>query len=72
MIMEPQSLNLSEYRAYVRRRKIELGMPEFDTAEMTEALRNKGLDRTPEKREALRAMKERAEKAGVEPIPAHF
>lgn len=42
------------------------------TPEYVERLRNKGLRRTPEKREALRRNEERARATGVEPIKAYY
>jgi hypothetical protein len=39
--------------------------------EMTEAMRNKGANRTPEQHEHLRRMAARAIAAGLEPIKAH-
>jgi hypothetical protein len=61
---------LTELWAFVDQRKAELGIVE--TPERTEALRNKGLNRTPEKRELLRRSQERALAAGVQPIKAYF
>ena len=42
------------------------------TPEYTEALRNKGARRTPEKRAALRRIEERCAEAGVEPLKAYY
>lgn len=56
----------------MRQRKIELGWPEADTEERTEALRNKELSRTPEKRDMLRRIQERSIAAGIAPLKAYF
>jgi hypothetical protein len=61
---------LFDYLESVEHRKAELGW--IDTPETTEAMRNKGANRTPEKRELLRRMAERARAAGLEPIKAYF
>lgn len=42
------------------------------TAEMRDALRNKGDRRTAEKRAALRRIEERCDEAGVEPLKAQY
>jgi hypothetical protein len=65
-------ITLTDLRAHVRQRKAELGLSIVDTPERTEALRNKGLNRTSEKRELLRRSQERAIAAGVQPIKAYF
>jgi hypothetical protein len=65
-----KSITFAEHRAFVVKRKAELGI--IDSPERTEALRNKGLNRTPEKRELLRRAQERAIAAGVKPIKAYF
>jgi len=43
-----------------------------DSPERKESLRNKGLNRTPEKRELLRRSSERAIAAGIDPIKAYY
>jgi hypothetical protein len=70
MAEKRNSISLTELWAFVDQRKAELGI--VDTPERTEALRNKGLNRTPEKRELLRRAQERAIAAGVKPIKAYF
>ena len=70
MAEKRNSISLAELWAFVDQRKAELGI--VDTPERTEALRNKGLNRTPEKRELLRRAQERAIAAGVKPIKAYF
>jgi hypothetical protein len=65
-----KSFTLAELWAFVDQRKAELGIVE--PPERTEALRNKGLNRTPEKRELLRRSQERAIEADVQPIKAYF
>lgn len=63
-------LTLQEYLARVEARKMELGM--LDTPETTEAMRNTGGSRTPQKRDLLKAVAARAQKAGREPVAANF
>lgn len=72
--MEPVQppMSLKDLWAFVRQRKIELGWPEADSEELTEAPRNKGLNRTPEKREMLRRIQERCIAADMEPLKAYF
>ncbi|MBV9655817.1 MAG: hypothetical protein JOZ42_14780 [Acetobacteraceae bacterium] len=61
---------LSALTAWTEARKAELGM--VDDAATTEAMRNKGASRTPEKRELLRRADERARAAGRKPVLAYF
>ncbi|MDO9501546.1 hypothetical protein [Falsiroseomonas sp.] len=63
-------LTLAELQMKIEARKAELGLT--DTPEQTEALRNKGANRTPEKRELLRRIEQRAKAAGRTPPRAHF
>ena len=70
MTDQGKTIKLSDLRASIQRRKAELGI--VDTPESIEAHRNKGLDRTPEKRELLRRTQERAIAAGMTPIKAYF
>ncbi len=56
--------------AWADARKAGLGM--VDDAATTEALRNKGGQRTPEKRELLRRAEARARAAGREPVRAYY
>ena len=51
------------------RRARELGLL---TPEATERMRNKGENRTPEKRALLRRIEARARAAGVEPLKAYY
>ena len=67
-----KSITLTDLRAFVRQRKAEVGLDITDNPERTEALRNKGLNRTAEKRELLRRAQERAIAAGVPPVKAYF
>ena len=62
--------NLQDYLAKIEARKAELGL--LDTPERTDAMRNKGGNRTPEKRELLRRIEERARAAGLEPLRAYY
>jgi len=54
----------------VEARKAALGLTE--TASETEAMRNKGANRTPEKRELLRCVEARAAAVGQRMIPSYF
>ena len=63
-------MSLDDLLKGVRAKKIELGI--IDTPASIEALRNKGGDRTPEKRAMLAAAEKRARAAGRKPIQAHF
>lgn len=65
-----QSVGLGNYLAGVNRRKAELGLN--DTPERTEALRNKGTNRTKQKREFLRRTEARARLAGLPPVTSYF
>lgn len=56
--------------AETEQRQRDLGIDQ--SAEATEALRNKGTRRTPRKRAMLAAMAERARSAGRRAIPAHY
>lgn len=62
--------NLDSFLAEVRARKRQLGL--VDTPERTEAMRNRGENRTPEKRALLRRIEERAREAGLEPIRSYY
>ncbi|MGK7860979.1 hypothetical protein [Falsiroseomonas sp. E2-1-a4] len=63
-------LTLAELQTRIEARKAELGLT--DTPASTEALRNQGANRTPEKRELLRRIEQRAKAAGRTPPRAHF
>ncbi|MBB2164352.1 hypothetical protein HLH26_07315 [Gluconacetobacter sp. 1b LMG 1731] len=62
--------DLDSFLAEVRARKAQLGL--IDTPERTEAMRNRGGRRTPEKRALLRRIDERARAAGLEPIRSYY
>jgi hypothetical protein len=64
------TIRLRDYLAGVATRKAALGMA--DTAAETEAMRNKGARRTPEKRELLRRAEARATAAGKAPVASHY
>lgn len=64
-----QTVTLQELRQHAREVKRELGI---GTPEWEEKLRNKGRSRTPEKRELLRCIQERALEAGLPTINAYF
>ena len=63
-------ITLRDLLARVEARKAELGM--VDTPAATEAMRNKGGQRTEAKRELLRRTAMRARAAGRKPVIAHF
>ncbi len=63
-------MSLDDLLTGVEARKRELGI--IDTPASIEAMRNKGTDRTPQKRVALAAAEKRARLAGRTPIPAYF
>jgi hypothetical protein len=60
--------DLDAFVRHIEERKQALGI----TAQDIEAARNSGNRRTPEKREFLRRIQERARRLGVEPMPAKF
>ncbi len=57
-----------EYLKRMAIRKAELGITEAEIA----AARNSGANRTPEKRELLARIAERAKRAGKTPLPARY
>lgn len=59
-----------EFLAAATARKEALGLT--DTPDETEAMRNKGGNRTPEKREFLRRIEERARAAGRVPLKTYY
>ncbi|WP_375284242.1 hypothetical protein [Sphingobium yanoikuyae] len=60
--------DLRKYWARIAQRKKELGL---DAPDLTERLRNSGEQRSPEKREMLDRIEERARKAGVPPVKSN-
>ena len=65
-----KTVDLATHLERVRARKAELGL--VDTPERVEALRNKGTNRTPEKRELMRRVEERAREAGVPVLKSYY
>jgi hypothetical protein len=65
-----RTVRFHELVAQIDARKAELGIAE--TPADVEALRNKGGRRTPEKRELLRRVAERARLAGKLPVPGYW
>jgi hypothetical protein len=63
------SMTFDELQQTIIKRKKELGI--LETEAMIESLRNKGENRTPEKRFALKQAEERAKMAGKPPIKAY-
>ena len=64
------TIALDDLLAEIQERKEALGI--VDDEEYTEAMRNKGGERTTEKRELLRRVRDRAVAAGRTPIKAYF
>ena len=62
--------SLRDFLARVEARKAALGMSDMPAA--TEAMRNKGARRTPEKRELLRRVEARAVAAGRRPVISYY
>jgi hypothetical protein len=62
-------MTFDELQQTIIKRKKELGI--LETEAMIESLRNKGENRTPEKRFALKQAEERAKMAGKPPIKAY-
>ncbi len=65
-----KTIDLRVHLEWAAKRKAELGLE--DTPERTEAMRNKGANRTPEKRELMRRVEERARKAGVLVLKSYY
>lgn len=65
-----KTISLATLQQQVSARKAVLGV--LDTPSEVEAMRNKGSNRTPEKRELLRRVEGRARAAGLQPVTAHF
>ena len=63
-------LYLDTYIQRVTERKRQLNI--VDTEENIEQMRNRGYNRTPEKRELLRSIKERCLVAGIEPYKCYI
>jgi hypothetical protein len=63
-----RTVRLQDFIQAVEDRKRSLGIGD----EVLLATRNSGERRTPEKREMLARIRERARKAGLEPLPAKF
>ncbi len=63
-------VGLRQLQAMIEARKAAAGV--CDTPGATDALRNEGTRRTPDKRELLRRVEDRARAAGLEPVKAHF
>ena len=63
-------MTLDQFLADIEARKAALGIT--DTPEEVEAMRNKGGRRTPEKRELLRRVEERAHAAGVKTLKSYY
>jgi hypothetical protein len=63
-------VKLNELLDVIEARKAAIGMR--DTPEMIDAFRNKGARRTPEKRELLRRIEDRARAEGREPVRAYY
>lgn len=64
------AITLDELLAGIRQRKAALGI--VDSQEWTEAMRNSGSLRTPQKRALLARIEARAREVGVEPVPSNY
>lgn len=65
-----KTFSMTAFAAEVEARKREMGV--VDDEATTEALRNKGSTRTPEKRAFLVRIEARAKAAGRKPVRAYF
>ena len=65
-----KTISMAAFAAEVEARKRALGL--LDDEATTEALRNKGGTRTPEKRAFLARMTKRATAAGKEPVRSYY
>ena len=63
-------VGLRQLQDLIEARKAAAGL--CDTPATTDALRNEGTRRTPEKRELLRRIEERARAAGEKPVRANY
>lgn len=61
---------LRDFLARIKERKEKLGIVETEAD--IEAMRNKGLNRTAEKRALLKCISDRAKAAGLKPIKSYF
>jgi hypothetical protein len=64
-----RSIRLDDLLAGIAARKAALGL---DVPGSDDALRNPGDRRTPEKREMLQCIEERARAVGIKPLPANY
>jgi hypothetical protein len=65
-----KTISMATFAAEIEARKLELGF--VDDEPTTEALRNKGSTRTPEKRAFLARLERRAIAAGDEPVRSYY
>ena len=64
------TISMADFTAQIEARKREIGM--VDEAATTEAMRNKGTNRTPQKRVLLARIEERAIAAGRKPVRSYY
>lgn len=64
------TISMADFTAQIEARKREIGM--VDDASTTEAMRNKGANRTPQKRVLLARIEERAIAAGRKPVRSYY
>ena len=64
------TISMADFTAQIEARKREIDM--VDDAATTEAMRNKGGNRTPEKRVLLARIEERAIAAGRKPVRSYY
>lgn len=65
-----KTITLADFANQIEAKKLEIGM--IDDAETTEVLRNKGTNRTPQKRALLKRIEERALAAGRKPTRSYY
>lgn len=65
-----KTISMADFTAQIEARKREIGM--VDDATTTEAMRNKGGNRTPKKRAFLSRIDGRAKAAGKTPVRAYY
>ncbi len=65
-----KTITLADFASQIEAKKLEIGMAE--DAETIEGLRNKGTNRTPQKRALLARIEERAIAAGRKPVRSYY
>ncbi len=65
-----KTISLADFASQIEAKRLEIGM--VDDAETTEALRNKGTNRTRQKRSLWKRIEERALEAGRKPTRSYY